>query len=81
MKPEIYPGDIIGVSKIDRWEKVDPDKVYMIITHEERMLKHLRTDNERNDILWCISPNYKEFSIQKEDIKTIYKVVFVGRLM
>ena len=81
MKPEIYPGDIIGVSRTERWEKVDPDKVYMIITHEERMIKHLRIDNERDDILWCISPNYKEFFISKNDIKIIYQVVFVGRLI
>ena len=81
LKPEINPGDIIGVNQLDKWDKVDPDKVYMIITHEDRMIKHLRTDEDRTDILWCISPNYKEFSIHKEEIKAIYHVVFTGRLI
>jgi len=79
--PRIYPGDIIGVNKIISWEKVDPDKIYLIVTHEDRMIKHLKVDNERTDILWCLSPNYKDFPINKDDIKNIYHVVFSGRLM
>ena len=81
MKPEINPGDIIGINAIDKWDKVDPDKTYMIVTHEDQMIKHLRIDVDCDDILWCISPNYKEFPIQKEDIKAIYQIVFVGKLM
>lgn len=81
MKPEINPGDIIGVNVVERWDRVEPDKIYMIITNEERMIKRLRIDNESDEILWCISPNYPEFKIQKSDIKHIYQVVFHGELM
>lgn len=81
MKPEINPGDIVGVNVVERWDRVDPDKVYMIITNEERMIKRLRIDNESSEVLWCISPNYPEFKIQKSDIKHIYQVVFHGELM
>ncbi|MDR2914954.1 MAG: S24 family peptidase [Tannerella sp.] len=81
MRPEINPGDVIGVVTVNSWDRVDPDKTYMIITHEERMIKHLRVDNEREDILWCFSPNYKDFILPKEDIRAIYHVVFTGRLM
>lgn len=81
MKPEINPGDIVGVNIVERWDRVDPDKVYMIITNEERMIKRLRIDNESSEVLWCISPNYPEFKIQKSDIKHIYQVVFHGELM
>lgn len=81
MKPEINPGDIIGVNIVDRWDRVDPDKVYMIVTSEERMIKRLRIDNEDDGVLWCISPNYPEFKILKSDIHYIYQVVFHGELM
>lgn len=81
MKPEINPGDIIGVNVVDRWDRVEPDKIYMIITTDERMIKRLRIDNESDEILWCISPNYPEFKIQKSDIRYIYQVVFHGELM
>lgn len=81
MKPEINPGDIIGVNVVDRWDRVEPDKIYMIITTDERMIKRLRIDNESDEILWCISPNYPEFKIQKSDIRYIYQVVFHGEFM
>jgi len=80
MEPKVFAGDIIGVNALNRWDRIDPDRIYMIITYENRMIKHLRTDNDREDILWCISPNFKEFPMQKEEIRTIFQVVFIGRL-
>lgn len=81
MKPEINPGDVVGIIQIDSWEVVDPDKVYLIIMHDERMIKHLAIDEEDDSILWCISPNYPKFKINKEDIKFIYRISFCGKLM
>lgn len=81
MLPRIKPGDIVGVNKLNRWDRVDPDKIYMIVTHEERMLKRLRRDNERDDILWCVSDNYQEFKIYKSEIVSIYHVVYHGQLL
>lgn len=81
MLPRIKAGDIIGVNRVNRWERVEPDKIYMIITNEERMLKRLRIDNENNDILWCVSDNYHEFKIYKNEIKNIFHVVYHGELL
>jgi phage repressor protein C with HTH and peptisase S24 domain len=81
MLPTIKPGDVIGINEINSWELVDPGKIYMIVTNEERMIKRLRIDNENDDILWCVSDNYKEFKILKENIRTIYHVVYHGELL
>lgn len=81
MQPEINPGDVVGVTEVSSWDRIDPDKVYMVITHEDRMIKHLATDNEDDSILWCISPNYPKFKISKSDIKYIYRISFCGKLM
>lgn len=81
MKPEINPGDVVGIVQMDSWEIVDPDKTYLIITHDERMIKHLAIDEEDENILWCISPNYPKFKINKSDIKFLYRISFCGKLM
>ena len=81
MKPEINPGDVVGIVQLDSWERVDPDKTYLIITQDDRMIKHLATDIEDDEVLWCISPNYPKFKINKNDIKFIYRISFCGKLM
>lgn len=81
MKPEINPGDVIGVTQIDSWETVDPDKIYLIVTTYDRMIKRLAIDENDNNILWCISNNYPKFKIYKSDIQHIYRVTFCGKLM
>lgn len=81
MLPRIKPGDIIGINRVNRWERVEPDKIYMIITNEERMLKRLRIDNDDNDILWCVSDNYQEFKIYKSEIINIFHVVYHGEML
>ena len=80
MEPVIHAGDIVVVDEVNRWDKIDPDKIYLLFTHDDRMIKHLETDEENPEILWCVSPNYKRFSIEKSDIYKIYKVTFYGRL-
>lgn len=81
MEPDIKPGDFISIAEIDRWERLDPDKTYMIITHNDRMIKHLSVDEDNDEILWCISPNYPKFRIDKSEIVAIYRVTFHGRLV
>lgn len=80
MEPVIHPGDIVVVDELNQWDKIDPDKIYLVFTHDDRMIKHLETDEADTDIIWCVSPNYKRFSLQKTDILRIYKVTFYGRL-
>ncbi len=83
MEPTIKAGEVIVVSEVNNWERVDPDKVYLIITTDDRMIKHLSVDNENDGILWCISDNgnYARFSILKSEIKKIYRVTFHGSLL
>lgn len=81
MLPLIKPGDIIGVNMVNNWDRVEPDKIYLIVTIEERMIKRLRIDNENEEILWCVSENYSEFKIYKNEIVSIFHVVFHGELM
>lgn len=81
MEPDIKPGDFISITEVDRWERLDPDKTYMIITRDDRMIKHLSVDDSDDEILWCISPNYPKFKIEKSEIVAIYRVTFHGRLV
>lgn len=80
-EPIIYAGEYIGVVKLNSWDRVDTEKIYFIITKEERMLKRLRVDKDREDILWCVSPNFSEFSILKSDIVEIDHVFFYGKMI
>ncbi len=77
MCPEVKEGSIIGVKTADRWDHLNTQHKYLIITRDDRMVTYIKHDKERTDILWCISPNYDDFSILKEDILKVYRVTFV----
>lgn len=77
MEPEISNGAIIGVRKIDNWETLNTERIYLIITHDDRMIKRIEYDNEDPAILWCLSPNYAKFKIYKNDIIEVQRVCFV----
>jgi phage repressor protein C with HTH and peptisase S24 domain len=81
MEPKIFAGDIVGVKQLNRWERLDPDKTYMIITHDDRMIKHLETDENNEDILWAVSENYRRFKLLKDEIIRIFCVVWSGRFI
>ncbi len=75
MEPEIHPGDIIGVNRVESLRDIDPDKIYMIITNESRMIKRCYHDKENSELMWCVSPNYPSFAIKKSDICAVFHVV------
>ena len=77
MEPEISNGAIIGVKKMNNWESLNTERVYMIITHDDRMIKRIEPDEEDNEVIWCVSPNYKRFKVFKSDIIEIQRVCFV----
>ena len=79
MEPDIRAGDYVVITAVDRWERLDPDKIYLVITLDDRMIKHLETDRDDPGILWCTSPNYRSFAIRKDEIRAIYRVIFHGR--
>ena len=80
-EPLIRAGDIIGVDFINRWDRLDTESLYYVLTKDNRMLKRLEEHPTDPEQLMCISPNYKEFSIWKSEIITIHKVIFYGRLV
>lgn len=81
MEPFIHQGDFITVAPVEKWDRVDPDKVYMIITVSDRMIKHLSQDEENDEIIWGISPNYPRVKIYKSEIKAVFRITFHGKLM
>ena len=77
MEPEISNGAIIGVRKMNNWESLNTERIYLIITQDDRMIKRIEYDTQKDDILWCVSPNYPRFKIFKSDIIEIQRVCFV----
>ncbi len=77
MLPEVKENALIGVRKMDKWETLDTSKKYLIITRDDRMIKYIEHDEQNEDILWCISPNYKRFKVYKSEVLEIQRVTFV----
>jgi phage repressor protein C with HTH and peptisase S24 domain len=81
MEPRIYAGDIIGILNVERWDKLDPDKIYLVITLDDRMIKHLEMDAEDDETIWAVSENYKRIRLHRDEIIRVYQVVFAGRVL
>jgi phage repressor protein C with HTH and peptisase S24 domain len=81
MEPRVHAGDIIGIAHVNSWDKLDPDKIYLVITRDDRMIKHLEVDSEDNEIIWAISDNLKKIRLHRDDILNVYHVVFTGRVL
>ena len=75
MEPEFYDGDIVGVKRVDRSEGIVHGAVYMVVTNENRMIKRSYHDNNDPNLIWCVSPNYPSFPINKNDVCALFKVV------
>lgn len=75
MEPEFNDGDIVGVKKVDRSEGIVHGAVYMVVTNENRMIKRCYHDNNDPNLIWCVSPNYPSFPINKNDVCALFKVV------
>ena len=75
MEPEIHEGDIVGVVRVDSLNEISPGSIYLIISNDSRMIKQCYPDNENAGVMWCVSPNYPSFPINKCDITALYRVV------
>lgn len=75
MEPEVFSGDIVGVVRVEPNDRISPESIYMIVTNEARMIKHCYQDENNPEVLWCVSPNYPSFPINKSDICAIFRVV------
>lgn len=80
-EPIIKAGHYIGTVKVDSWDRVDTEKIYFIVTREERMIKRLRIDEDDHKCLWCVSPNFHEFKILKSDVIEVSHVFFYGMMV
>ena len=74
MHPEINEGDIVGVNRVKDSGAIEEDKIYMIVTRDERMIKRCRPHESDERLLWCLSPNYPKFTISKEDVVAMFSV-------
>lgn len=83
MEPLIYSGDWIGIRHIDNisrsWDFIQTGVIYLIITHEDRMIKFIEQSSDNDDYIVCTSPNYKSFKVYKGDIINIYRVKAFAR--
>lgn len=75
MEPEIFSGDIIGVVRVEPTDRILPEAIYMIVTNDNRMIKHCFMDDNNPELLWCVSPNYPSFPVNKSEICAMYRVV------
>ena len=75
MEPDINDGDIVGVKRVEREEGIVHGDVYMIVTNDARMIKRCYHDNNDPNLIWCVSPNYPSFPINKNDVCALFKVV------
>ncbi|MBR3940864.1 MAG: LexA family transcriptional regulator [Bacteroidaceae bacterium] len=75
MEPEFNDGDIVGVKRVDCTEGIVHGAVYMVVTNENRMIKRCYHDNNDPNLIWCVSPNYPSFPINKNDVCALFKVV------
>lgn len=75
MEPDFNDGDIVGVKRVDCTEGIVHGAVYMVVTNENRMIKRCYHDNNDPNLIWCVSPNYPSFPINKNDVCALFKVV------
>ncbi|MFV0472147.1 MAG: helix-turn-helix domain-containing protein [Paludibacteraceae bacterium] len=80
-EPNIQAGDYLGVTKLTSWDTFDTEKIYYILTHSDRLIKRLRIDEHDRDIFWCVSPNFQEFKIRRDEIIEISHIFFHGKMV
>lgn len=79
MEPEITPGDIIALKRVEDWRTYLPaGEIYGIVTTEHRTIKIVRP-SDRDGYLRLIpinkSPEYAEQDIPMSIIISVYKVL------
>lgn len=58
MKPLINPGDVVVVDTLSNWDRIDPERVYLLFLRDgERMIKHIQPTTADDDYLVCFSEN------------------------
>ena len=82
MDPTILSGDIVGIRKLDSFDRIRPNDIYLVFTRDnERMLKRIKGVNGQSPTLTLYSDNpaYDPFEVLKEQISAVYKAVCLIR--
>ncbi|MFV0470632.1 MAG: helix-turn-helix domain-containing protein [Paludibacteraceae bacterium] len=80
-EPKIHAGEYIGVIRLNSWDTFDTEKIYYILTRNDRLIKHLHIDEYDKDIFWCLSPTFQKFKIHRKDIVEISHIFFHGEMI
>ena len=77
MSPKFESGDVIAIKKV--FDIIEWGKAYVLDTHDGAVLKRLYDDGDK---FRCVSYNeeYPEFSIEKEIVEGVYRVVGLIRI-
>ena len=84
MDPTIQSGDIVGIRRLDTMGHIRPNDIYLLFTRDnERMLKRIKGVNGQSASLTLYSDNpaYEPFSVLKEQISCVFKVVCLIRTL
>lgn len=81
MEPEILNGDIVFIREAENRAYFATQSIYMLVTHEERMLKRLRLHPDNGELLICSSPNYADFVLPVGELLGVYKVAGSMRVL
>ena len=75
MYPLYQSGDLILLKNLKKQFYIQWGQVYLIITKEDRLLKHVHKGNTENThILKSHNEHYHPFEIARDDIKNIFEV-------
>lgn len=80
-EPTIHAGEYLGVIKLNSWDTFDTEKIYYILTHNDRLIKRLRIHEYDKDVFWCISSCFQEFKLHRSDILEICHIFFHGEMV
>lgn len=76
MQPTISQGDLVIASFTERLDLIQPKQVYVVVTHDQLMVKRLRGPVKKNEPIELISDNrfYDSFFLPQKDLKELWQV-------
>lgn len=80
MKGIVDPGDLIAIAEINNRDEFNPQRPYLVITEDNRMIKYLKEDETDSSIIWAESTNHARIKLHVENIKKIYAIKGIVRI-
>lgn len=79
MSPFINHGDIVDTQKCENGKEVIDNKIYVIETKRDGIIIKLIKMNKSDVTLISLNNNYPDFAIDKQEIKSFWKVIDIDR--